>query len=102
MIQAGLSDPRMRIEIEVMEKGQKGTHTYDILDRYDPKTQTTSMARTTGYTATAAVAWLLAGNKLAPGVYPPELWAKADGVLGFVLRHLAERGVVYRERHDPR
>ena len=90
----------MRIEIEVMEKGQKVTHTYDLLDRYDPKTQTTSMARTTGYTATAAVAWLLAGNKLAPGVYPPELWAKADGVLGFVLKHLAERGVVYRERHE--
>jgi lysine 6-dehydrogenase len=90
----------MRIAIEVEEGGKVVQHTYDLLDRYDPETRTTSMARTTGYTATAAVAWLLGGNKLAPGVYPPELWAKADGVLSFVLKHLAERGVAYRERHE--
>jgi len=44
----------MQVVIEGLARGMRGEvrqrYTYDLLDRYDPETQTTSMARTTGYT----------------------------------------------------
>jgi saccharopine dehydrogenase-like NADP-dependent oxidoreductase len=90
----------MRVEIETVENGRPVRHHYELLDRYDPASRTTSMARTTGYAATAAVVWLAEGNRLAPGIHPPERWAAAEGVLDFVLSHLAARGVVYRSRDE--
>ena len=51
----------MRIKISGLEKGIKVTYTYCLLDRFQDKTM--SMARTTGYTCTAAV------NLLAEGIY---------------------------------
>ena len=37
------------------------SHAFRMLDRYDRETGTHSMARTTGYTATAAVRMLIEG-----------------------------------------
>jgi saccharopine dehydrogenase-like NADP-dependent oxidoreductase len=90
----------MRVEIDTVEGGRPARHHYEMLDRYDPASRTTSMARTTGYVATAAVVWLAEGNRLEPGIHPPELWARAEGVRDFVLHHLAARGVVYRARQQ--
>lgn len=90
----------MRVEIDTVEDGRPVHHGYEMLDRYDAASRTTSMARTTGYAATAAVVWLAEGHRLEPGVHPPERWAREEGVLGFVLDHLAARGVVFRRRDE--
>ena len=45
----------LRVIIKGKEKGVDKKYTYDLFDKYDKKTGTTSMARTTGYTCTAIV-----------------------------------------------
>ena len=74
---------------------------YDIvlnmLDRYDPHTGTLSMARTTGYTATAAVRMLIEGLYKEPGIAPPELIGRHKEPFDFMNRCLRERQVVCEE-----
>jgi lysine 6-dehydrogenase len=87
----------MRIEVEGEKGGRRARHTWDLLDRYDRETGTTSMARTTGYTATSAVRLVAAGLYDRKGISPPEHVGRDAQAYGFILRHLAERGVVFKE-----
>ncbi len=68
---------------------------YDLYDEYDPATQTSSMARTTGYTATAAASMFLEGLFKDDGVFPPELVGKHEHCFTYILAYLAERNVRY-------
>jgi saccharopine dehydrogenase-like NADP-dependent oxidoreductase len=86
----------MRIVVEGERGGQRKRVTYNLLDRYDPATQISSMARTTGYTCTAAVHLLSKGLFSEIGVFPPELVGRHEACFDFVLAYLSERGVVYR------
>lgn len=70
---------------------------WDLSDRYDRSTKTTSMARTTGYTCTAGVRLLARGLWREPGVAPAELIGKRDDCYDFVLQQMRERGVVFHE-----
>ncbi|UXX78222.1 saccharopine dehydrogenase NADP-binding domain-containing protein [Reichenbachiella carrageenanivorans] len=79
------------------ESGDKETIIYHLHDSYCADTQTSSMARTTGYTATAAVNLLLQGKFGEIGVFPPEQVSNHDGCFDFILHYLSERGVVYRK-----
>ncbi|MFQ5446860.1 MAG: saccharopine dehydrogenase C-terminal domain-containing protein [Saprospiraceae bacterium] len=83
------------MRIEVTGGGQ--TYTYNLLDRYDPATDTISMARTTGYTCTAVTNLVLSGQFARKGICPPEYVGAEDGAFEFVRSYLAERGVVYKE-----
>ena len=65
-----------------------------LLDRYDDTTNTTSMARTTGYTCTAAVNLLAKKMFSEKGVFPPELIGKNKECFDFVINYLKERKVV--------
>lgn len=58
------------------------------------------MARTTGYTATAASNWLLEGNFNEKGIWPPELIGKQNGCYEFVMAYLQERGVRFNKTPD--
>jgi saccharopine dehydrogenase-like NADP-dependent oxidoreductase len=82
----------MRVTVE----GPARAYTYDLLDRYDPLTQTSSMARTTGYTATGAARLVLEGGYKHAGISPPEYLGKSADCFQYMLRHLADRGVHYR------
>ena len=68
-------------------------HVYRVLDRYDPDTDVSAMARTTGYTATALARFVLDGRYREPGVSPPEVVGAVDGALDHVIAYLRERGV---------
>jgi lysine 6-dehydrogenase len=68
---------------------------YNLFDVYDDATQTSSMARTTGYTCTAAVHLLHNNLFTAKGVYPPEFIGKDKVCFDFVMKHLKERGVMW-------
>ena len=87
----------MRIEIEGAKDGRRSRHTWDLLDRFDRQTGTTSMARTTGYTCTAAVRLVAAGLYKAKGISPPEHVGRDAGAYAFMMRELAARGVEFRE-----
>lgn len=85
----------MRVTVRGADKvsGAPRAATWHLLDRGEPSTRTSSMARTTGYTCTAAAELILAGEFRAPGVHPAERLGAAEGALEAVLAHLAARGV---------
>lgn len=88
----------MRVTVEgTTPEGKTRRVTYDLLDEYEPKSQTSSMARTTGYTATAAVHLLESGKFTEKGLFPPELVGRHKVCFDFFLGYLAERGVIYRQ-----
>jgi lysine 6-dehydrogenase len=91
----------MRVEVEGIVRDRRTRYTYDLLDRYDTVTRTTSMARTTGYTATMAARLLSAGLWEQPGIAPPELIGREPACGEFILAGLRERGIVYRETVVP-
>lgn len=88
----------MKIIIEGKEQGVQKRIEYDLLDRYDPITKTSSMARTTGYTCTAALNLILNGMYSAKGVFPPELVGKNKACVDFILQYLEERGVIWKRK----
>jgi saccharopine dehydrogenase-like NADP-dependent oxidoreductase len=53
------------------------------------------MARTTGYTCTAAVNLVLKGMFSRRGICPPEYLGDDQQCFDFVLDYLKQRGVVY-------
>lgn len=87
----------MRIIIEGIENGVRKKYQYDLLDRYDPQTKTSSMSRTTGYTCTAAARLVLSGQYTRKGVFPPEFLGEEEADVQFILNQLRERGVIYQQ-----
>ena len=88
----------MQINVEGEQGGRRLRYRYDLLDRFDHETGTTSMARTTGYTATLAVRMVADGLYKETGISPPEYMGRIPGCVPYLLKGLAERGVVYTER----
>lgn len=87
----------MRITVEgTNESGEKKKVVYTLYDEYDPETQTSSMARSTGYTATAAANLFLEGLFDEKGVFPPELVGKHEACFNYFLKYLKERNVIYK------
>lgn len=68
---------------------------YNLYDEYCPETQTSSMARTTGYTATAVTNMFLEGLFTEKGIFPPELIGKHELCFRYILNYLKERNVNY-------
>jgi saccharopine dehydrogenase-like NADP-dependent oxidoreductase len=86
----------MLIRIEGQEEGKPKRYRYDLLDRYDHFAKTSSMERTTGFTATAVANLVLNGGYLHKGISPPEYIGKEESNFRFVLNYLKERNVIYR------
>ncbi|RLD25709.1 MAG: saccharopine dehydrogenase [Bacteroidetes bacterium] len=76
-------------------KGQIEEVVYHLHDEYCCDTQTSSMARTTGYTATAAANLFLDGLFTEKGVFPPELVGKDEACFNYFMEYLKERNVHY-------
>ena len=86
----------MRIRISGEENGKSRNYQYDLLDRTDKQTATLSMARTTGYTCTAAV-HLVADNRFSrKGICPPEYLGEDENHFGFMMNYLKDRNVIYK------
>jgi saccharopine dehydrogenase-like NADP-dependent oxidoreductase len=86
----------MRLTTRVQDNGQVKTVIYNLVDRFDQSTNTTSMARTTGYTCTAVAQLLLSGNYSQTGISPPEFVGTTEENFQFVLTYLKDRGVIYK------
>ena len=87
----------MKIIIEGEKDKKKIRYTYNLLDRHDEKTNTHSMARTTGYTATTVVRLLAKGMFDQKGICPPEYIGQKPKCVDFVLNGLKDRGVIYHQ-----
>jgi lysine 6-dehydrogenase len=76
-------------------KGEGKYIRYQLYDEYDAVTQTSSMGRTTGYTATAALNMLAKNIFTGKGVFPPELIGGDAVCFNYIIQYLQERNVVY-------
>jgi saccharopine dehydrogenase-like NADP-dependent oxidoreductase len=83
--------------MEITVRGQADEapreYIYRVLDRTDERTGTSSMARTTGYTCTAAARLVLEGRFSRMGICPPEYVGADAACFERVLADLAARGV---------
>ena len=77
--------------------GEKEEITYHLHDEFCKKTNTSSMARTTGYTATAAANLFLEGLFKEKGVFPPELVGKHKACFDYFMTYLKERNISYKK-----
>jgi len=88
----------MRVAVTGTENGVHKEIVYDLLDEYDKQEKLSSMARTTGFTATATVNMMLDGLFAEKGVFPPELVGKKPECFEYVIKYLAERNVIYNKK----
>ena len=68
---------------------------YNMHEEFDRETGTSSMARTTGYTATAAANVFLEGVFNEKGVFPPELLGRHRACFDYIMDYLEERNIRY-------
>ena len=87
----------MQVMVEGEKDGKKIKYTWDLLDRYDSDTQTHSMARTTGYTATTVARLLKEDLFDKKGIITPEIIGKDETCVKFVLKTLEQRNIVYKQ-----
>ena len=87
----------MNIFVKGLEGDQRIEYKYELLDRYDPVSKTSSMARTTGYTCTAITQLVLDGHYQRIGISPPEFVGETEGCLENVLEYLKRRGIHYHQ-----
>jgi saccharopine dehydrogenase-like NADP-dependent oxidoreductase len=79
------------------KKGQIEEVVYNLHDEFCNETNTASMSRTTGYTATAAANLFLEGLFNEKGVFPPELVGKHEACFNYFIEYLEERNVYYKK-----
>ena len=85
----------MKVSVKGKKDDRGMTYQFDLLDRYDAEKGVISMARTTGYTATAAVRLLREGLYDTRGVSAPEFIGRDTRCVDFMLHELALRGIHY-------
>ena len=79
------------------ENGKIEEITYSLHDEYRKETKTSSMARCTGYTATAAANMFLDELFTEKGVFPPELVGKHEPCFNYIINYLKDRNVIYKK-----
>jgi lysine 6-dehydrogenase len=86
----------MRIRIAGEENNRPKSYEYNLLDYTNQETNTLSMARTTGYTCTAAAHLILDEKFSRKGICPPEYLGEDQDNFKSIMAHLHKRNVVYR------
>ncbi|MEO8087229.1 MAG: saccharopine dehydrogenase C-terminal domain-containing protein [Bacteroidota bacterium] len=87
----------MRVTVEGEEANERIKYVYTLYDRYDKETGVMSMARTTGYTATAAVRLVLENKFTRKGISPPEYVGEDQACFDYVVKYLEDRKVFYKK-----
>jgi len=86
----------MKIIISGIENNKKVKYLYELFDKFDEDTQTSSMARTTGYSCTSAVELVLNGDYSEKGLFPPEFLGAKNDCLEKMLAYQKERNIIYK------
>jgi lysine 6-dehydrogenase len=102
-LEAGEEDLTVMKVIAHGEIGEKKTIIeWELYDEFDQQTGVHSMARTTGYAATAALRMMASGMFTHHGVHVPEFVGRHPDCVDFMLKEQAKRGVVYKEKRSQR
>jgi saccharopine dehydrogenase-like NADP-dependent oxidoreductase len=88
----------MKINIQGTNRNEPTDVTYELLDKYDAKTGLSSMARTTGFTATAAVNLITHDIYTNKGVFPPEQIGRDNESYEFIMDYLKDRNIQYKRK----
>jgi saccharopine dehydrogenase-like NADP-dependent oxidoreductase len=86
----------MKVIIEGTENDKAVKYTYDLFDKFDKETNTSSMARTTGYTCTAAVNLVSEGKYTYMGISPAEFVGYEKENFDYMVNYLKNRNVIYK------
>ncbi len=86
----------MRVETSGSKNGKRVTVTHELLDRYDERTGTTSMGKTTGFTCSIVCQMVGRGEIEGRGLLPPEE-AFDNARMKKLLGELSAKGVKVRE-----
>jgi len=86
----------MKIIVSGIENNKEVKYTYELFDKYDATTQTSSMARTTGYSCTSAVELVLNNDFTDKGLFPPEFLGAKDNCLKKMLAYQQDRNIIYK------
>jgi len=86
----------MKIIISGIENNKKVKYIYELFDKFNEETQTSSMARTTGYSCTSAVELVLNGNYTEKGLFPPEFLGAKNDCLKKMLAYQKDRNIIYK------
>lgn len=87
----------MKLKITGNENGEKKQITYELYDEFDKKTKISSMARTTGFTASGTAEMILNNKFKEKGVFPPEMVGRVQGCFNFILNYLKNRGILFKK-----
>lgn len=88
----------MRVEISGIEDGKNVKYLYDVYDETDISTGISSMARTTGYTATAVASLILEGMFDEKGIIAPEMLPINDEIFDYVMNYQLQRRIYYNKK----
>ena len=83
----------MQVSLTGEKDGQSAQRTYNLLDRFDAESNTHSMARTTGYTATIIARQVAKGLFSQKGICPPEFIGRTEGCFDDLLAEYEKRGI---------
>ncbi|HKR06080.1 MAG TPA: saccharopine dehydrogenase C-terminal domain-containing protein [Bacteroidia bacterium] len=87
----------MRVTLSGTDEKGEVKIIYTLYDRYNKETETMSMARTTGYTCTAAARLIIENKFSRKGVSPPEFVGEDEKCFDAVVNYLKERKVVFKK-----
>lgn len=87
----------MRVVAEGRKNGEKKRYAWELHDRYDPVSGIHSMARTTGYAATAALHMIHKGLYTQKGISFPEWIGQKPECVRFLLDYQQKRNIFYKE-----
>ena len=83
--------------LDVIIETEIRTHNYFLFDETNLKENTSSMARTTGYTASATIDLLDQNIFVEKGVFPPELVGSKSKVVDYLVNFLRQRGIILKK-----
>jgi len=90
----------MRVQVDGRVDARRRRLVWDLLDRTNRETGEMSMARTTGFPATAMARLMLAGGFARPGVHAPEALWQDRAIYEHLMKSLRERNVTVTERME--
>ena len=83
--------------LEVIIETEVNTHKYFLFDETNLQDNASSMARTTGYTASATIDILAQNIFIKKGVFPPEIVGSEPKAVDYLVNHLKRKDVILKK-----
>jgi saccharopine dehydrogenase-like NADP-dependent oxidoreductase len=90
----------LRVVVEGSRNGRSERQVFDLLDRTEEATGTTSMARTTGFPCAIVARMLASGEFADPGIRALEHLGRSEAASARLVADLRARGVEWKERTE--